>query len=109
VSEVTVSYGILRHVHMNKIMIYYVKFNFDGAFLQLEDLNYRADLLESYIERRGVTLPAGIMQQKVFLVNRGCRYGIHCEFRNACEHTDRSICPAFQLNVYDRSYPLCTI
>lgn len=39
----------------------------------LEDLNYRVDLLESYIERRGITLPAGIMQQKVFLVNRGCR------------------------------------
>ncbi|KAG0562417.1 hypothetical protein KC19_9G144300 [Ceratodon purpureus] len=39
----------------------------------LEDLNYRADLLESYIERRGTTLPAGFIQQKVFLVSRDCR------------------------------------
>lgn len=39
----------------------------------LEDLRDRADLLESYIERRGVTLPAGLLQQKLFLMNRGCR------------------------------------
>jgi hypothetical protein len=40
----------------------------------LEDLNYRVDLLGSYIERRGVTLSPGFIQQKVFLINPECRY-----------------------------------
>jgi hypothetical protein len=52
--------------------------------MQFEDLNYRADLLESYIQRRGANLPAGFMQQKVFLVSRDCRYGVACIIMCQC-------------------------
>lgn len=39
----------------------------------MEDLKYRVDLLETYLERRGVALPHGFLQPKVFLLNRQCR------------------------------------
>lgn len=71
-----------------------LKFIFLTQYLQLEDLHYRADLLESYIERRGAILPAGFMQQKVFLVSRDCRYGVCimmcqcCEFCHGCQYQE---------------------
>jgi len=74
------------------------------VFLAVGGFEHRVDLLESYIERRGITLPAGIMQQKVFLVNRGCRYWRRYEPLYAHDHVIGSICLAFQVNV-----PLYTI
>lgn len=40
---------------------------------QVDETILRAQLMESYIEKRGVTLPSGFVQPKVFLVNPACR------------------------------------
>jgi len=40
---------------------------------QVDGTKYRAQLLKSYIERRGVNVPSGFVQPKVFLVNPDCK------------------------------------
>lgn len=40
---------------------------------QVDGTKYRAQLLKSYIERRGVNVPFDFVQPKVFLVNPDCK------------------------------------